>query len=172
MVIPRPAAGEFDPYFGTYIGQVPGEDALPPLVAQRRSTMQLFEGLTEAQGELRYAAGKWSIKEIVGHLADAERIFAYRLLRIARADPTPLASFDENAYVPAGRFDRRPLPDLAAEFAAVRDATLYLLAGLDAEALSRVGTASGKPISARALAWIIAGHQIHHLRVIRERYLS
>jgi DinB superfamily len=171
MVIPRPAAGEYDSYYGVYIGHVKGDDAMAPLLAQRRTTAEFFGTLSETQGVHRYAPGKWSIKEIVGHLADAERIFAYRLLRVARADATPLASFDENAYVPAGRFDRRPLADLAAEFATVRDATVGLLAGLEPDALARMGTASGKPISARALAWIIAGHEWHHLAVIRERYL-
>ncbi len=171
MTIARPTADEFAPYYGTYVGRVPGEDALPVLVAQRQSTAAFLAAIPEAKAGFRYAPGKWSVREVIGHVADAERIFAYRLLRIARGDATPLASFDENLYVPNGQFERRSLADIAAEFATVRDATLSLVQSLDAGALVRMGTASQKPVSARALAWIIAGHEIHHLGVIRERYL-
>lgn len=172
MTIARPTADEFAPYYGTYVGRVPGEDALPGLVAQRQSTAAFLAAIPEAKAGFRYAPGKWSVREVIGHVADAERIFAYRLLRIARGDATPLASFDENLYVPNGQFERRSLADIAAEFATVRDATLSLVQSLDAGALARMGTASQKPVSARALAWIIAGHEIHHLAVIRERYLT
>jgi len=172
MTIARPTADEFAPYYGTYVGKVPGEDARPVLVAQRHGTAAFLAAIPEAKAGFRYAAGKWSVREVIGHLADAERIFAYRLLRIARGDATPLASFDENLYVPNGQFERRSLADMAAEFATVRDATLSLVHGMDAEALARMGMASQKPVSARALAWIIAGHEIHHLAVIRERYLT
>ena len=119
-----------------------------------------------------YAPGKWTLREVIGHLSDAERIFGYRLLRIARGDQTPLAGFDENTYVPAAGFERRPLKAVAAEFASVRDATLTLLDGMTPEALALRGTASDKPISARALVYIIAGHEKHHLGVIKERYLK
>jgi hypothetical protein len=110
------------------------------------------------------------VAEVVGHVTDAERIFAYRALRIARGDATPLASFDENAYVPAGSFDRRTLPDLLDELATVRHATLTLMRGLPAEAWARSGVASGRPVSVGALAYIIAGHELHHVAILRERY--
>jgi uncharacterized damage-inducible protein DinB len=172
MVITRPEAGEFAPYYATYINAVSGTDALPVLKAQRESTSRFLAAVPESRAGFRYAEGKWSFREVIGHLSDAERIFAYRLLRIARADATPLSAFDENTYVPAGEFERRSLADVAAEFAVVRDATLALVQGLTAEALLRRGTASGKEISVRALAWIIAGHEAHHIRVLGERYIG
>jgi uncharacterized damage-inducible protein DinB len=172
MPIPRPASDEYPPYYGTYIGEVAGDDALPALITQRASTARFLAGIPEARAGYRYAEGKWSIREVIGHLSDAERVFAYRMLRFARADETPLPSFDENRYVPAGDFERRSLADLAAEFAAVRDGTLALARSLDSAAIARRGLASGKSISVGSLAWVIAGHEVHHLRVIRERYLA
>ena len=129
MRIPRPGPDEFGAYYLTYIDRVEGGDAFPPLAAQRESTARLLAGIPESRAGFRYAPGKWTLREVIGHLSDAERIFAYRLLRIARGDATPLASFDENRYVPEGNFERRPLAEVAAEFAAVRDATLALLRG-------------------------------------------
>jgi uncharacterized damage-inducible protein DinB len=170
--IPRPAAGEYDPYYDTYIAKVPEGDLLATLAELRESSGQLLAEVGEVRAGYRYAPGKWTIREVVGHLSDAERIFAYRLLRIARGDPTPLPGFDEQRYVPAGAFERRPLAQVAAEFRAVRDATLALLRGLDDAALARRGVANDSPVTARALAYIIAGHEIHHVRVIREKYLS
>ncbi len=170
LAIARPAAGEYAPYYGKYIEKVPHDDALASLATQAEDTLRLVRGLDDARALHRYAPGKWSVKEVLGHVSDAERVFAYRALRIARADETPLAGFDENAYVPAGRFDARPVESLAAEFAAVRAATLALFRALDADALLRRGTASGQPVSVRALAWIIAGHERHHHALLVERY--
>lgn len=172
MPIPRPASDDFPPFYGAYINEVAGADALPVLVAQRDSTARFLAGIPETRAGYRYAEGKWSIREVVGHLSDTERIFAYRMLRFGRADETPLPGFDENRYVPAGDFERRSLADLAAEFAAVRDGTLALARSLDAAAIARRGLANGKSISVGSLAWVIAGHEAHHLRVIRERYLG
>jgi len=172
MPIARPATDEFVPYYGNYINKVTEPDVVALLVALKKSTGDLLAGLSEAQAAFRYAPGKWTLREVIGHLSDAERIFGYRLLRIARGDQTPLAGFDENTYVPAAGFERRPLKAVAAEFASVRDATLTLLDGMTPEALALRGTASEKPISARALVYIIAGHEKHHLGVIKERYLK
>jgi hypothetical protein len=172
MPIPRPSPETYPPYYGTYIGQVPGDDALPVLTAARDTTARFLAAVPESRAGYRYAEGKWSVREIIGHLSDAERIFAYRMLRFARADATPLPGFDENQYVPAGGFERRTLADVAAEFGAVRDASLALVRSLDPAALVRSGVSNGKPIGVAALAWIIAGHEIHHLRVLRERYLG
>lgn len=169
--VPPPGSSEYDPYYSTYISKVPEADLIETLTGLRDGTAHFLGSIGEGGAGHRYAPGKWSIREIVGHLSDSERIFAYRLLRIARGDTTPLAGFDENRYVPAGNFERRTLADVAAEFGAVREATLRLLRGLDAEALARIGIANGKPVSARALAYIIAGHEIHHVGVIRARYL-
>jgi uncharacterized damage-inducible protein DinB len=137
---------------------------------QGRETQQLLAGVSDAKALHRYAPGKWSVKEVVGHVTDTERVFCYRALRFARADDKPLQGFDENAWVPAGRFDARSLEDLAGELDAVRRATIALLRGLDTEALARRGTANNNPISVRALAWIIAGHERHHVGILHERY--
>lgn len=167
----RPDDSEYNSYYQPYVAEVPEGGLLATLAAQRDSTAAVLAEIPEARAGYRYAAGKWSIKEVVGHVTDAERVFSYRALRIARADATPLPGFDENAWVPAGGFDRRTLADLAAELRAVRGSTLALFGGFDADAWPRMGTASGHPVSARALAWILAGHERHHLRVLRERYL-
>ncbi|MFI5209153.1 MAG: DinB family protein [Gemmatimonadales bacterium] len=166
----RPAEDEYSPYFATYIGHVPAGDVLETLTRQLDDTAAFLAMVSPSQAAYRYAPGKWSVKEIVGHLSDAERIFAYRALRFGRGDPTPLSSFDENRYVPESGADARSIEELAQEFAAVRRATLALLAGLPPAAWSRRGEASGKMISVRALAWIIAGHELHHLGVLRSRY--
>lgn len=169
--IPRPAPGEYHPYYETYISKVPEGDLLATLAGLRERTGRLLAEVGEGRARHRYAPGKWTIREVVGHLSDTERIFAYRLLRVARGDPTPLPGFDEQRYVPAGAFERRPLAEVAAEFRAVRDATLALLCGLEPAALAARGVANDSPVTARALAYIIAGHEIHHVQVIRERYL-
>ena len=171
MPIPRPGTDEYPAYYGTYIGAVTGDDVLPALIAQHDSTARFLAAIPESRAGYRYAEGKWSIREVVGHLSDSERIFACRMLRFARADETPLPGFDENQYVPTGGFERRSLADVAAEFAAVRDATIALVRTFDAAAVARRGVANGKSISVGSLAWLIAGHELHHSRVIRERYL-
>lgn len=167
----RPADSEYNKYFQPYVTEVPDGDLLSALAAQRDSTTAVLAGISDTQAGFRYADGKWSIREVIGHLADAERVFAYRALRIARADTTPLSGFDENAWVPPAAYDARGLPEIAAEFRAVRESTLALFRGFPAEAWTRQGTASNHPISARALAWIMAGHELHHMRVLAERYL-
>jgi uncharacterized damage-inducible protein DinB len=168
--IPRPAAADYDPYYGTYIDKVPDGDLLRTLESQARETQALLAGLSDAEALHRYAPGKWSIKEVIGHVTDVERVFSYRALRFARADATALSGFDENAWVPAGNFDARFLRDLAAELDAVRRATIALFRGLDAAALARRGTASDNAVSVRAIAWIIAGHERHHVGLLHERY--
>lgn len=172
MRITRPSEDEYAPYYGTYVNQVVGDCALTAMEQQRGSTSSFLAALPEARAGHRYAPGKWSLREVIGHLSDAERIFSHRLLRFARNDQTALPSFDENAYVPEGRFERRTLADVATEFTAVRDSSLALVQSLDAETMLRRGTASGKVMSVRALAWVIAGHELHHLAVIRDRYLK
>ena len=166
----RPAAGEFIPYYGTYISRVPAGNLTAILTAQRAATQRLLTPLDDARALHRYAPGKWSVKDVVGHLADAERVFSYRALRFARGDAAPLAGFDENTYVPAGGFDRRPFASILEEFSAVRGATIALFGSLDEQAWTRQGTANAAAISVRALGWIIAGHEIHHVAILRERY--
>jgi len=170
--IPRPAATEHSPYYATYITKVPDGDVLKMLEEQRRETQALLAGVSDATALHRYAPGKWSVKEVIGHLSDTERVFCYRALTFARGDETALPGFDEKGWTPAGRFDGRSLMDLAGEFDAVRRATIALFSGMDAEALARRGTANKNPITVRALAWIIAGHERHHVAILRERYLA
>lgn len=166
----RPNADEFAPYYGTYVGAVPDGDITRTLAQQGDTFLARLKQLGEEQAAFAYAPGKWTVKEVVCHITDAERIFAYRALRIARDDATPMASFDENAYAAACGATDRPLETLLGEFAAVRAATLALLAGLPEAAWTRRGTASGKEVSVRALAWIMAGHAMHHASVLKERY--
>ncbi len=170
LTIPRPAPDESAEFYHGYISEVPGDRIGTYLRDQLAELDRLVSPLDDERAKARYAPDKWSVKEVLGHLADSERIFSYRLLRIARNDATPLPGFDENAYVPAGEFDTRPLASIIAELRALRASTIALMEGVGADAWARRGQASGKSISARALAYIIAGHMTHHTRVLRERY--
>jgi hypothetical protein len=170
--IARPAPTDYAPYYGTYIDQVPEADVLALLARQIDDTVTLLRAVPRARWTHRYAPGKWSVSEVVGHLADTERIFAYRALRFARNDPTPLPGFDENQYVPPANFDARSLTDLADDLRTVRMASLALFRGLDDAALARRGTANKVEITVRAIPWIIAGHERHHVKVLKERYLQ
>jgi len=170
-LIPRPAEHEYSPYYADYIARVPDGDLCATLAAQLTDTLALVRAIPEARGTYRYAPGKWSIKEVLGHVTDTERIMSYRALRIARGDTTPLPGFEQDDYVLAGGFDRRTLQDLSDELAAVRQATLHLFRHLDPPALARRGSASDKPVSVRALAYIIAGHERHHVAILTAKYL-
>jgi uncharacterized damage-inducible protein DinB len=170
--IGRPETGEYAPFYEKYISQIAGNDILTTLYEQRRQMLLLLSGRSESDGEIRYAPDKWSVKEVLGHICDAERVFAYRALRIARNDGTPLAGFDENEYVKNAPFARQPLADLIEDFIAVRRATISLLRGFDQEAWTRKGVASNNPVSVRALAYIIAGHELHHRRILEEKYFK
>ena len=170
LAIPRPLPDEAAPFYQRYIEQVRDENIVEQLSSQLQEAEALFGPLDEVRGRQRYAPGKWSVKEVLGHISDAERIFSYRILRIARGDSTPLPGFDENAYVPAAKFDQQSLPSLMRGFRAVRHSSLHLVETIPEEAWARRGEASGSPISARALAYIVVGHVTHHLGVLRERY--
>jgi len=170
-LVSRPAADEYNPYYEKYISRVPDGDIVEQLTAQVSSTIALLESIPESKGDYRYAEGKWSVKESVLHVIDAERIFAYRALRIARGDKTPLPGFEQDDYVPFSRAAERTLHDIAEELGQVRQASVALFKHLDEEAVSRRGTASNNPVTPRALAYIIAGHELHHVRILRERYL-
>jgi DinB superfamily len=167
----RPDASEHAPYYGKYIAMVPETDAILALESQIADALSLLETIPEARGDHRYGPDKWTIKEVIGHLIDGERVFAYRAMRFARDDRTELPGFDENTYVPAGGFGRRTLADLAGEWELVRRSNIAMFRGLDAEAWRRQGVANGNAVSVRALAFIIAGHGRHHAAILRERYL-
>jgi|SRR5262245_3209730 len=168
----RPAPEEHAAYYGKYIALVPEDEAVPALERQGEVMRGFLGGLNEAQGALRYAPEKWSVKQVLGHVADAERVFAYRALRFARADQTSLPGFDENDYVAHARFDDQRLAELVEQLDAVRRGTLALFRGLEDGAWARRGDANGSPFSVRALAFIIAGHGYHHMSVIQQRYLG
>ena len=170
LAIARPEPGEYAPHYEKYIALVVGEDILTILDQQRRQTMLLLSGRDEDEGNFRYAPDKWSAKEILGHLCDTERIFAYRALRFSRGDSTPLAGFEQDDYVRNGPFANHPLSDLVEEFIAVRRATLSLLRSLDEAAWMRRGVANNNEVSVRGLAYIIAGHELHHRRILEEKY--
>lgn len=167
----RPAPDEYAPYYHPYVARVPAGDVLVTLAEQAVAAGDLWAGLDETRAARRYAPGKWSVKEILGHLLDTERVFALRALWFARGDAGPLPSMAQDAWVAAGCFDGRRLADLAAEYAVLRRSSLLLFRDLDAGALGRRGVASGHGITVRAFPWLIAGHERHHLAVIRERYL-
>lgn len=172
MSIPRPDPTEFAHFYAGYVDAVPDGDLLDRLHDQAHATQLLLRGLSDRDGRFRYAEGKWSVKEVLGHVTDAERIFGYRALRFARNDGTELPGFEQDAYIAAAHFEERSLASLLNEFAAVREATLRLFESFTEEELLRGGPAAGHLVTVRALAWIIAGHERHHQRVLRERYLG
>jgi hypothetical protein len=154
-----------------YVAAAPDlNDAVTLLTMQRDAVRQKLQGMTRDKASYRYAEGKWTVREVVGHLSDAERVFEYRLLRIGRADETPLSGFDENAWVPAAHFEEREFGDVLEEFVAVRNATIGLVKGLPRAAWRRAGIANGKRITTAALAYVIYGHVEHHMRLFQERY--
>jgi hypothetical protein len=166
----RPEATEYADYYANYIARVPGSDILSVLESQRLQMLQLFAGRSERDGSFRYAPGKWSVKEVLGHITDTERIFTYRALRIARGDQTPLPGFEQDDFVKNGAFGQRTLASLAEEFGLVRSASVALFRSFPEEAWSRNGVASEKEVTVRALAFITAGHQMHHRIILEERY--
>lgn len=170
MITP-PETTEYQSYYGRYISLVPGQDLVPTLDQQLAQTLPILRGVTEEKSLHRYAPGKWSVKQVLGHLIDAERIFTYRALRFARKDPTPLPGFDQDPYVEAADFDAQPWSDLMEEFEHVRRSTILFFRGLKPEDLLRFGTASQNAITVRALGYIIAGHELHHMALLHDRYL-
>ncbi len=171
----RPQPGEYAPYYDRYISLVPGADVLAALAAledQRRQMLLLLCARTETDGDLRYAPDKWSLKEVLGHINDTERIMSYRALRMARGDTTPIEGFEQDDYVRNGPFARNSLAALIEEYIAVRRATVSLFRNLDEPAWTRRGTANQNEVTVRALLYIIAGHELHHRRMIEEKYLK
>jgi hypothetical protein len=169
-MIERPDESEYAPFYAGYIAKVADVDVLELLERQSGHLRDLASAASPEQQEFRYAPGKWSVREVFGHLIDGERIFGYRAFRIGRGDQTPLPGFDENEYVAASGYHRQDLVSLADELALVRAANLAVLKALSEEDWRRIGTANGYPISVRALAFIMAGHVEHHVALLGERY--
>ena len=170
--VARPNQTEYLPYYEKYISMVPDGPIISILSNQNAETLELLAGIPESQAGFRYAPDKWSIKELVGHVIDSERIFAYRALRFARNDKTALPGYEQDDYVRSAEYDSLPLTEIASELKSVRDSTLFLFKHLNSDAWTRTGLANDAEVSVRALAYIIAGHERHHRDVLRTRYLQ
>lgn len=169
MKIARPKPGDYAPFYRPYLDASSVDDA-HELLAPQSDVLAYMATWPETKAGHRYAEGKWTVGQVVGHMADTERVFAYRLLRLARADATPLSGFDENAWQIKAGFEARPLASLVAELAAVRQASLALIRSLDKAALDRAGSANNQRVTARALVWLVGGHFAHHIGILRDRY--
>lgn len=167
----RPDPSEHAPFYAGYIAKVPDGDLIRTLEANLEEFSRTLGAVAEIRGGFAYAPGKWTLKEVIGHVIDTERVFSYRAMRIARGDETPLPGFDEKGWVPQSGANDRTIADLLAELRAVRAATIALFRHLPPDSVGRRGTASGHGVTVRALAWMIAGHPMHHLGILRERYL-
>jgi hypothetical protein len=171
IAVKPPKSDEYDPAFAGYVARVSEDESILTVLSnQKDEVVRRLDEIPEGRGDYRYAPGKWSLKEVVGHLSDTERVLTYRALRIGRGDDTPLPGFDDQSYVPELCAGDRMLGEVAKEWGSVRSATLSLFRGFPEAAWQRRGVASGHPISVRALAYIIAGHARHHLEVIDARY--
>ncbi len=166
----RPGRDEYGDYVSGYVGSVPDGDILETLEREGEGAIALLRSIGSDAAGRAYAPGKWSIREVVAHVADTERVFSYRALRFGRADPTPLASFDQELWLPHAHATTRGWTDLVDDLRVVRAATLHLFRSFEPEDWLRRGTASGIEVTVRALAWIAAGHELHHRRILRERY--
>ena len=169
MTINRPATSEFAAFYAGYIGKVPDSGPVK-LLEEQIGQLEKLKSLPDDKANHAYADGKWTVKEVIGHLADAERVFSYRLTRIARGDQTPLAGFDENAWAKTAPHAKRPMAKVADEMIAIRRSTLALIDSLDDTSIANSGVANNNPVSARAICWILAGHTRHHLDILAERY--
>lgn len=170
-MIQRPDPKEYAEYYHTYISKVPEGDILDILGKQNEKSLQILGEINEKKAEHRYVPGKWSIKEMIGHVVDAERVFAYRTMCFARNDPGPFPSMEQNGYVDSGNFGARRLSEIAEEFHLVRQSNISLFQSFDEKTLLRKGVASGFEFTVRALVYIIAGHESHHVGILKERYL-
>jgi uncharacterized damage-inducible protein DinB len=167
----KPDPSEYNPFFERYIGEVSDGDILEILTSQLESFVDFLDSIGEERASLRYASGKWSIKQVVGHVVDTERIFGARALAIVRGERAPLPPFEQDEYVEEANFDDRTLASLTAEFENLRRSHLVLFRSFDDRLWLRKGMAGGNEVSVRAIAWILAGHLIHHEGVVRDLYL-
>ena len=166
----RPKQGDYSPYYDTYISLVEGTDPLKMMKEQLKNTVRLFSEIPESKGDFSYAHGKWNVKEILGHIIDTERVFAYRAMCIARGEKQSLPGFEQDDYVKASNFDKRKLSDLIDEYKKVREANLAMFKSFDDEAINRRGIANNKEITVNALMFIIPGHEQHHLNILKTKY--
>jgi hypothetical protein len=166
----RPNKNDYAPYYEKYINLLRGDDVQKILAAQSIETQSVLNSFPEAMGNYSYEKGKWTIKEVVGHLIDTERVMAYRAMCIARGEKQSLPGFDQDTYVKFGNFNKRELFDLNYEFRLLRESNMLLAKGFDKKALERRGVASNNEVTVLALLYIIAGHEKHHMNILLERY--
>jgi hypothetical protein len=169
-MISKPGVDEFAPYYLTYVSLVPEEEVLPSLQSQIGVLQKVIASVPPGRETYRYGPGKWSIREVLGHIIDAERVFGYRAFCITRGEQASLPSFDQNQYVAISQYDTRPLPELFAEFDLVRRSNLAFMNGLNEETTKRKGIASNNPITVRAIAYILVGHVRHHVNILDRSY--
>jgi len=168
----RPNPGDYSDYYNNYVKLVEGDDIIKALYEQNKRTQDILNSFSEHKGNYRYADGKWTVKEVVGHLMDTERVFAYRALSVARGEKKSLPGFDQDDYVKEGNFNRRELFDLNYEFRLLRESNLLLFKSFSPEMLNRKGFANESSVSVLAILFIIAGHEKHHLNILKERYME
>ncbi|QQS35141.1 MAG: DinB family protein [Ignavibacteriales bacterium] len=168
----RPDKKDYAPFYAGYVDALAGDNGIEILTAQNLETQELLNSFSESKGNYAYAEGKWTVKEVVGHLIDAERIFAYRALCIARGEKQSLPGYDQNEYVKTGNFNSRELFDLNYEFRLLRESNILLFRGFDEFMLNKRGVANNFEVTVRALLFIIAGHEKHHIKILKERYLG
>ncbi len=172
LILGRPDTSEYPPYAAVYVNLVVGDQILPILAAQLEQSTALLKSVDDRRAsEFTYAPGKWTIKQILGHIIDTERIFSYRALSVARHDATPLPGFEQDDYVAAGSFNERALNALIDEYRAVRQSTIALFQNLPQQAWLRQGIANKYSVTVRGLAFLAAGHELHHVKILREKYL-
>ncbi len=172
MINRRPESNEYNPYYETYIGKVNGDNFIQNLKEQKYETLAVLSKLSDEDWNHKYAPEKWTVKEVMIHIMDTERIFAYRALRIGRNDLTPLPGFDQNIYVPYYNAAQRSGSSIMAEYESIRNSTISLFENLSDDDFGRLGEASGSPASSLALGYMIAGHEIHHVQILHERYFN
>lgn len=169
-MIARPQSDEYNPYYSTYISKVPDGNVIELLRRLKDSTYQVFSDMSADKAGFAYDVGKWTVREVLGHIIDTERTFAYRLFCFSR-ETVELPSMDQNIYVANSSSNNRSMQSLAAEYRATRESNIYLIESLTDEQLGRSGIASGNEVSVRALVYMLVGHELHHLNVLKERYL-
>jgi uncharacterized damage-inducible protein DinB len=168
----RPETNEFAPYYNGYILLIEGDDVMPVLNSQVAELRSMIAGVPEEKGSYAYAEGKWTVKELLSHVIDGERIFSYRILRVSRGDKTPIEGFEQDEYIENSNANNRSFADLLDEFELQRRSNLLMVNNISDEGSKRMGTASDNPVSVRALTYVMAGHVTHHVNILKERYLS
>ncbi len=167
----RPSKNDYAPYYETYISKVKGDNVIQILTEMNRNIQNVLNSFPQNKGDFKYGEGKWTVKELIGHIMDTERVFAFRAFSIARGEKQHLLGFEQDDYVREGKFNKRQLSEIVYEFRLLRESNLLMFRSFDGEMLKRRGVANGYEVTVNALLFIIAGHSKHHIEILRERYL-